>query len=415
MTDSWLVLDVDDTIVDTHSTGFAKCQEVARLLGLKPLHQSAFDAVYGSKTFDECVQHWYPTVNVGRYGAIYERLADQYPPVPLGSVVSALNRVARAGLRIGVLTNGTEQKTVSKLAALGLKTSDFEFVVYESLQPTPKPSPLAFNHMAESYGVDPKRSWYVSDSPADWNGAATAGFGVVGIVRWKRRRRGPTQVPQLMLPDLSAAIGCEEVLKSDIPHISPSERIHAVTIDAGFTLLDHLKPPAVTAPLDFPIPAAEIWTSDAAIKMGLSDYYRALAPSWTEEVISSHIADYVSHINWRARPGAVEFLRRLHSARLRVGVLSNWQTTLAVLLSEVGLDGFDAVIPSALLGFAKPDPRAFLAAVNKLDVKPSSIVHVGDDPVRDAAGAIASGCRAFVVQDQLTSPIVQAGLMVLTR
>jgi putative hydrolase of the HAD superfamily len=44
-------------------------------------------------------------------------------------------------------------------------------------------------------------------------------------------------------------------------------------------------------------------------------------------------------------------------------------------------------------GFAKPDPRIFRAAADCLGVPPANILHVGDDPALDVAGARDAGLR----------------------
>jgi putative hydrolase of the HAD superfamily len=44
-------------------------------------------------------------------------------------------------------------------------------------------------------------------------------------------------------------------------------------------------------------------------------------------------------------------------------------------------------------GMAKPDPRIFLAAAERLGVAPAQILHVGDDPLMDVAGARDAGLR----------------------
>ncbi|KZC42098.1 MULTISPECIES: HAD family hydrolase [Rhodanobacter] len=44
-------------------------------------------------------------------------------------------------------------------------------------------------------------------------------------------------------------------------------------------------------------------------------------------------------------------------------------------------------------GVAKPDPRIFLAAAERLGVPPGQILHVGDDPAIDMAGARDAGLR----------------------
>ncbi|HEV2682572.1 MAG TPA: HAD family hydrolase [Rhodanobacter sp.] len=51
-------------------------------------------------------------------------------------------------------------------------------------------------------------------------------------------------------------------------------------------------------------------------------------------------------------------------------------------------------------GVAKPDPRIFLAAAERLGVAPEQILHVGDDPVMDVVGARDAGLRtAWINRD----------------
>lgn len=51
-------------------------------------------------------------------------------------------------------------------------------------------------------------------------------------------------------------------------------------------------------------------------------------------------------------------------------------------------------------GMAKPDPRIFLAAAERLGVAPGQILHVGDDPEMDVAGARDAGLRtAWINRD----------------
>ncbi|MCP1727994.1 putative hydrolase of the HAD superfamily [Natronospira proteinivora] len=48
-------------------------------------------------------------------------------------------------------------------------------------------------------------------------------------------------------------------------------------------------------------------------------------------------------------------------------------------------------------GAAKPDPRMFHHAARRLDLAPAEILHVGDDPLRDVAGARRAGCAAVLL------------------
>lgn len=48
-------------------------------------------------------------------------------------------------------------------------------------------------------------------------------------------------------------------------------------------------------------------------------------------------------------------------------------------------------------GAAKPDPQMFHHAAERLGLPTHRILHVGDDPERDVAGARAAGCRAVLL------------------
>lgn len=48
-------------------------------------------------------------------------------------------------------------------------------------------------------------------------------------------------------------------------------------------------------------------------------------------------------------------------------------------------------------GAAKPDPRMFHHAAERLNLPAHRILHVGDDPERDVAGAQAAGCHAVLL------------------
>jgi len=54
---------------------------------------------------------------------------------------------------------------------------------------------------------------------------------------------------------------------------------------------------------------------------------------------------------------------------------------------------FDFVVTPAEAGAAKPDPAIFDFALGAAGVPAGSVVHVGDDPVRDVSGAAALGLR----------------------
>ena len=81
---------------------------------------------------------------------------------------------------------------------------------------------------------------------------------------------------------------------------------------------------------------------------------------------------------------------------LKLGVLSNSDGRAPALLDRLGLKGFDAVIDSALVGVAKPDPGIFSLAQAGTGTQPEEMVYVGDVPWLDGAGSLAAGCSAII-------------------
>ena len=92
-------------------------------------------------------------------------------------------------------------------------------------------------------------------------------------------------------------------------------------------------------------------------------------------------------------PGAVQALESLAARGLPLGLVANWDPSLRGQLRLHGLDGyFAAVVISAEVGAAKPDPKPFLAALELLGAAPERTVHVGDSAA-DEQGALAAGLR----------------------
>jgi len=101
---------------------------------------------------------------------------------------------------------------------------------------------------------------------------------------------------------------------------------------------------------------------------------------------------------WQTFDDVVPCLEALGGRGLRLGVLSNWDSRLPGILEGHGLLGyFDPVVISAVEGWEKPHPRIFEIAVQRLGVDPASVVHVGDNPVDDYAGASKAGLRGVLL------------------
>jgi HAD superfamily hydrolase (TIGR01549 family) len=80
--------------------------------------------------------------------------------------------------------------------------------------------------------------------------------------------------------------------------------------------------------------------------------------------------------------------------RHRIGIVSNFYGNLQAVCDEAGLTpSLGVAVDSTIVGFKKPDPRIFQAALDALGATATDAVFVGDSQWRDMAGAKAMGMR----------------------
>ena len=127
---------------------------------------------------------------------------------------------------------------------------------------------------------------------------------------------------------------------------------------------------------------------------------------------------------WAAlKPGTHEALERLHRAGLRLAVVSNSDGRAEEGLAAAGLlEWFELVIDSQLVGFEKPDPRIFHAALERMGLAPAEALYVGDIYEVDVVGARGAGLDVILLdplgnhtgRDVLTAPgIAEVAEMIL--
>jgi putative hydrolase of the HAD superfamily len=111
---------------------------------------------------------------------------------------------------------------------------------------------------------------------------------------------------------------------------------------------------------------------------------------YRDNFFGARLNEAVVHLAWRLRP------------RYHIGLLSNATRLLARDLANTpqlaGL--FDGVVISALEGYRKPEPEAFLIAAARLGVPPQACVLI-DDKARNTEAARAVGMHAVLFEDAL--------------
>lgn len=93
-----------------------------------------------------------------------------------------------------------------------------------------------------------------------------------------------------------------------------------------------------------------------------------------------------------------DLLGRLKRRGIVVGVISNWDSRLRVILENMDLARhFDFILASSVVGSAKPDAKIFQTALQKSGVAASAACHIGDSLRSDFLGARSAGMDAILI------------------
>lgn len=100
---------------------------------------------------------------------------------------------------------------------------------------------------------------------------------------------------------------------------------------------------------------------------------------------------------WKAFDDALPTLRSLDELRIPVAVLTNGpERRQQKKMRDLGLrDLVVGVWTSEGIGAAKPDPASYLTVCAAVDLEPTDVLHVGDNPEHDLRGAQDAGLRAL--------------------
>ena len=104
--------------------------------------------------------------------------------------------------------------------------------------------------------------------------------------------------------------------------------------------------------------------------------------------------------NWRIYEDVVEsgIFESLKKRGVVMGVISNWDSRLISTLENMGLGHyFDFILPSAVVGSAKPDKKIFEEALKLSGVAPHEACHIGDEIRTDVEGAQRVGIHPILL------------------
>jgi len=102
--------------------------------------------------------------------------------------------------------------------------------------------------------------------------------------------------------------------------------------------------------------------------------------------------------SWELFPDTQPALTGLRARGLRLAIVSNFDGRLVGICDGLGIAGcFDGIVMSGRVGCAKPDPKIFAIALDRLGVAAAEAVHVGDSDSEDVRGAEAAGLRGVLI------------------
>jgi putative hydrolase of the HAD superfamily len=144
-----------------------------------------------------------------------------------------------------------------------------------------------------------------------------------------------------------------------------------------------------------------------ALRLDCAGVLREGLPARAREALSAEelLPAMLASLRFSAFPEAAGALAGLRRAGLRLIALSNWDISLHDVVAAAGLAGLlDRVVSSAEAGAAKPDGRAFRAALELAGTGPENAIHVGDSLAQDVAGARAAGIAPVLLRRDQLSP-----------
>lgn len=110
---------------------------------------------------------------------------------------------------------------------------------------------------------------------------------------------------------------------------------------------------------------------------------------------------------WFVYPDVLPALEQWRRIGIQLGVLSNFDSRLYLVLKALKLEEFfTSITISTEVGAAKPDPKIFAIALQKHHCQPQDAWHIGDSLKEDYQGAKSAGLRAILLER--TSQLVGA-------
>ncbi|MCL1891266.1 MAG: HAD-IA family hydrolase [Coriobacteriia bacterium] len=113
---------------------------------------------------------------------------------------------------------------------------------------------------------------------------------------------------------------------------------------------------------------------------------------------------YFTAQSWKPFDDVVPTLKKLKERNIRMGLISNWDSSLEGIIDGLGLAPyFDVIISSAAVQLHKPMPEIFTLALERMGTTAAEAMHIGDHLTADVEGALAVGITPVLLSRNNTS------------
>lgn len=134
----------------------------------------------------------------------------------------------------------------------------------------------------------------------------------------------------------------------------------------------------------------------------VDDTFRGLLPSPPSQTFFPALYQRFAEPGaWHVYPDVLPTLQALGQVGLSLAIVSNWDARLRPLLRDLQLDRFfQVIVVSCEIGSTKPQRPIFDHLLSHLRLPANAVLHVGDHPEADLAGARNAGLRALLIDRQ---------------
>lgn len=215
-----VLFDKDGTLFDFHATWstwvatvirelaggdadvMARMADAAHFdLGQGRIHPTSPIVACTNREVAECLGQALPGRPIEEIETHLTLRAAEAPLAPVVPLVPFLGGLARAGLRLGVMTNDTEYGARVHLRAAGI-LEVFDFVAGFDSGHGAKPAPGPLLAFARAMGLAPARVVMVGDSAHDLVAGRAAGMQCVGVLTGTATRDDLAPLADAVLPDI---------------------------------------------------------------------------------------------------------------------------------------------------------------------------------------------------------------------